>query len=197
MAFTLREFRKVPKAFGPLRVKSDSSPQESRTTSVRMGPVVRSPRSPIVSGTWVTAQDDDISGELIIVVEGNTVRICNQTDLNQQNLLRQIRQLSTLRRNWNGYGAAPISPVRVKAAATIVRNAPSRFWTGVFVIPMTEGRLQLEWHDGRRSLELEFEDDTSIRYLKWDPQQGVEEEGVIQTADTDRISDLLSWFKSE
>ena len=62
---------------------------------------------------------------------------------------------------------------------------------------MTEGRLQLEWHNGQRSLEFEFEDDTAIRYLKWDPRQGVEEEGLIQTADTNRISDLLFWFKPE
>ena len=41
---------------------------------------------------------------------------------------------------------------------------------------MSNGTLQLEWHDGTKSLELKFESPSSIRYLLWHPENGVEEE---------------------
>jgi hypothetical protein len=62
---------------------------------------------------------------------------------------------------------------------------------------MTRGRLQLEWHRGNRSLELEFESPGRIRYLKVDDDSGVEEESVIPTSQTALVVALLQWFASE
>lgn len=62
---------------------------------------------------------------------------------------------------------------------------------------MTRGRVQLEWHRGRRSLELEFETPTTVHFLKWDPDAGVEEEDVLPATQTKELHDLLSWYVSE
>ena len=54
--------------------------------------------------------------------------------------------------------------------------------------------LQFEWSAGRRSLELEIESPATIHYLKWDPNEKVEEEDVFNIGDTDRTVRLIQWF---
>ena len=59
---------------------------------------------------------------------------------------------------------------------------------------MTRGRLQLEWHSGERSLELEFESPSQVHYLQWDPSEGIEEEDVLPLAQKDENHSLIQWF---
>lgn len=58
---------------------------------------------------------------------------------------------------------------------------------------MTRGRLQLEWHHGPRSLEVEFELPDRLHYLKWDPALKVEDECIVP-ADVGQLQLLLDWF---
>ena len=62
------------------------------------------------------------------------------------------------------------------------------------VVPMSPGNLQFEWQHGSKSLELEFESATTIRYLQWHPEAGVSEEGTFRVDDTDEAIDLIQWF---
>ena len=65
------------------------------------------------------------------------------------------------------------------------------------VVPLSSGALQLEWHDGPKSLELEFESPDSIRYLQWDPQVEVEREDSFPITDKSKSIGLLEWFMSK
>lgn len=72
-------------------------------------------------------------------------------------------------------------------------------WSIVFVPHlgrMSPGNLQLEWHQGPKVLELEFESPQMIRYLQYDPRAGVEEEDSFWVTDIDRAVDLIQWFMS-
>ena len=62
---------------------------------------------------------------------------------------------------------------------------------------MTRGRLQLEWHRGRRSLELEIEDPTLVHYLKYDADHGIEEEATLPIGETSAMIGLVRWFRGE
>ena len=59
---------------------------------------------------------------------------------------------------------------------------------------MAKGNLQFEWHQGARSLELEIEEPQTIHYLKWDPEEGVENEGSFPLGQTSRTVELILWF---
>lgn len=60
---------------------------------------------------------------------------------------------------------------------------------------MAKGNLQFEWHDGPRSLELEIEDPQTVHYLKWHPEEGVEEEGFFEMQCIDQAEALIRWFR--
>jgi hypothetical protein len=45
-------------------------------------------------------------------------------------------------------------------------------------------------------LELEFESRDSVRYLRWHPDEGVEEEESFPTTNVETAVDLIRWFVS-
>lgn len=108
--------------------------------------------------------------------------------------ISEIDELKQLGSNWNGYGAAPIDASIIEAARQLVGSFPPDLVVPPQVVPMTRGRLQLEWHRGSRSLELEFESADEIHYLKWDSETGEQEEEIIPVAEHDRAVDLIRWF---
>ena len=108
----------------------------------------------------------------------------------------QLDALSKLPAGWNGYGAEPIDPAIIAAAARFLADLPLDAVGPPRVVPMTRGRIQLEWHRGERSLELEFEDAESLHFLKWDPEAGIEEEDVVPIREAGRVRELLAWFAS-
>jgi hypothetical protein len=59
---------------------------------------------------------------------------------------------------------------------------------------MANGTLELEWHDGPKSLELQFESPLSIRYLQWHPHPGIEQEDSFPVTNVERAIDLIRWF---
>jgi hypothetical protein len=104
--------------------------------------------------------------------------------------------LAALEPNWDGYGAPRIDPNIIAAARQFVRSLPENIGYRPRVIPMSAGNLQLEWHHGPKSLELEFETPELIHYLQWYPQRDVEEEGTFHAVDIERVVDLIQWFMS-
>jgi hypothetical protein len=106
-----------------------------------------------------------------------------------------IRALGELAPNWDGYGAPAIDPAAIEAAAAFVAKLPGDLAARQpRVVPTANGMLQLEWHAGARSLELEFESPHSIRYLQWNPDEGVEEEDSFPATDVETAVDLIRWF---
>jgi hypothetical protein len=70
--------------------------------------------------------------------------------------MAKIRDLSLLRRDWNGHGAAPLSPESRRAAEDFLAAVWSEFGPSVaeptVVAPTSDGGVAVEWivNDGRR-----------------------------------------------
>ena len=111
---------------------------------------------------------------------------------------RELENLHRLPENWDGYGSPKINVATINAAKRLIGALAekSEFATPV-VVPVPGGRLQFEWHRGERSLELEFETPTTIHFLKWHPEEGIEEEGTYDGSDVERSIQLIKWFMGE
>jgi hypothetical protein len=105
-----------------------------------------------------------------------------------------IRALGELEPNWDGYGAPAIDPAAIAAAEAFVAELPGNLATRPRVVPTAHGMLQLEWRAGAKSLEVEFESPQSIRYLQWNPDEGVEGEDSFPASDMETAVDLIRWF---
>jgi hypothetical protein len=105
----------------------------------------------------------------------------------------QLDRLAKLPPNWDAQGAPVIEPEIIAAARRFVGRLPAEA-PNPAVVPLARGSLQLEWNRGSRSLELEFESPTSIRYLKWHPQEGVEAEESFSVEDIAQAELLIRWF---
>jgi hypothetical protein len=117
--------------------------------------------------------------------------------LDKAAVLSALDDLKILPSNWSAYGANPIDRRTIEAAKELILAVPSDIIEPPRVVPMTRGRLQLEWHRGNRSLELEFETSDNIHFLKWDSDLGIEDEDVILITDVTGINALLRWFAPE
>jgi hypothetical protein len=109
-------------------------------------------------------------------------------------LRSKLDELGALPINWDGFGAPRIDPAIIDAAREFVDRMSEHFASGLTIVPMSSGNLQLEWHDGPKVLELEFETPKAIHYLKWDPPHGIEEEDSFSAADFDKALQLIHWF---
>jgi hypothetical protein len=107
----------------------------------------------------------------------------------------ELDRLAALPLNWDAQGARPIDAEIVRAARVFVAGLPPNIAKTPLVIPMAKGNLQFEWHDGPRSLELEIETPHQVHYLKWHPEEGVEDEGVYDIQDVDQSVALIRWFQ--
>jgi hypothetical protein len=115
----------------------------------------------------------------------------------KSHVISRLDSLKVLASDWNGYGARPIDVDLVEQAKSLVQRLPGDLVDSPAVVPMTRGRFQFEWHRGNRSLELEFESQGRIHYLKADDDLGIEEEDILLTDQTAEIEELLRWFASE
>jgi hypothetical protein len=107
---------------------------------------------------------------------------------------QELDRLASLPPNWDREGAPRIAPSIIEAARAFISCLPEDIATIPAVVPSAAGNLQFEWTAGRRSLELEIETPATIHYLKWDPEEGMEEEDVFDIRDTDRAEFLIQWF---
>jgi hypothetical protein len=108
-----------------------------------------------------------------------------------------LTRVRAFQSNWDGYGAASPDPRILDAIPRAMELVASDSVPTPQVVPMTRGRVQLEWHRGARSLELEFETADTVHYLKRDGSEGIEEEDVFDAADVSQIMALLGWFAAD
>jgi len=102
--------------------------------------------------------------------------------------------LGSLAPGWDCYGAPSIDKAIIKAASKFVRALPENIAFQPRVVPMSTGNLQFEWHQGNKTLELEFETPQTFHFLQWNSDEGIEEEDTFRTSDIDRAVDLIQWF---
>jgi hypothetical protein len=123
--------------------------------------------------------------------------ISNGARLDKRSVAESLQALRGFKANWNGYGAAPLDPNNLDAAQRFIESLRDDAVLTPKVVPMTHGRVQLEWHRGNRSLELEFEHPTTVHYLQWDSDHGIETEDIVSLDQTDALMGLLHWFMAE
>ena len=112
----------------------------------------------------------------------------------KESVIAQLDRLSELRAGWDGYNAPPIDASIIEAAKQVVLDLQPHLTYRPTVVPMSSGALQFEWHDGDRTLELEFENATTIHYLRWDPHEDIRDENFIPTRDLKAVETLIKWF---
>jgi prevent-host-death family protein len=107
----------------------------------------------------------------------------------------ELERLAALGPNWDGQGGRPLSRSVIDAARQVASSLAGQIAVVPAVVPMAKGNLQFEWNDGPRSLELEIETPSTIHYLKWHPEEGIEEEGVYDISDVGRSLSLIQWLQ--
>jgi len=137
----------------------------------------------------------------VVLPEGAEVRVELATVPNDEDFHvgaeQELDRLASLPANRDREGAPRIDPAINRAARDFIARLPLKVAPIPAVVPSAAGNLQFEWNSGRRSLELEIENPATIRYLKWDPNEEVEEEDVVNVVDTDRTVRLIEWFVKE
>jgi hypothetical protein len=107
---------------------------------------------------------------------------------------RELNRLAALPENWDLERAKPIDPVIIEAAKNFIAKLPKYIATIPSVVPSAAGNLQFEWSKGPRTLEIEIETPNTIHYLKWHPEEGIEEEDVFDINNIVRAVSLIQWF---
>lgn len=108
----------------------------------------------------------------------------------------KLDDVANLRPGWDGHGSPPVDPAVIRAVRAWGRTMPGWLLAPApSVVPLSSGGLQLEWHDGPRVLELEFEGPATIHYLKWEPDAGVEDEDTFPASDRGRSEELIGWVR--
>jgi hypothetical protein len=109
----------------------------------------------------------------------------------------ELNRLATLEPGWDAEGADRIDGRVISAARQFVSALPGRLKEEAVipaVVPLRKGNLQFEWHDGPRTLELEFEAPEQIHYLKWHSAAGIEEEDIRPMSHVETFVELIRWF---
>lgn len=112
----------------------------------------------------------------------------------EERVKSDIDRLASLPENWDLECAKPIDHAIIDAAKRFIGSLSNYIATVPSVVPSAAGRLQFEWNEGPRALELEIETPTTIHYLKWDPEESVEEEDTFDINNIVRAVSLINWF---
>jgi hypothetical protein len=72
-------------------------------------------------------------------------------------LARRINEVLRLPPNWDGEGAEPVTDDAVQAAVDVTSRLVDEHSIPPFVIALVDGGIQLEWHAGPASVEIEID----------------------------------------
>jgi len=110
---------------------------------------------------------------------------------------QRIKELSELEKHWDGRNAQPIKmDALADATEVLIRLAQRSDYREPFLVPTFDGFVQIEWHDQKRSFEIEAVSQgwslvgTSIG------SEGTRQYFVADCgrADFDELEEFYSWF---
>ena len=112
-------------------------------------------------------------------------------------VVRQVQQklaiIAAMPANWDQQGAPRVSRIALQSALDFAKVVPWHLLRRPHIAPTPDGNVQMEWHHGDVSLEVEFGADGKTYYLKWDPANGIEDAGGIEEYQVGG-QQLLRWF---
>ncbi len=111
--------------------------------------------------------------------------------MNKEKLKEEIKEISELGENWDGYGAGPIKKEIIDKTNEIIDFLNDSI-LDPDVVPSCCG-IQLEWENGEKGIEIYIEDDLdSLMYLRvYGKSMDDWTEGTIN--DLNEITYLLDW----
>jgi hypothetical protein len=77
--------------------------------------------------------------------------------------LAEIEELTKLPANWDGYGAKAVSATAAMSAVRFLSNVAYPKFSAPEIVPVSNGGLQVEWHQDQVDLELRFDPDSTPR----------------------------------
>lgn len=94
-------------------------------------------------------------------------------------VMQQLRMLIALQQDWDSYGAPPLDPHVLRSAVRLLMRSMREETPAPFLVPLSTGGLQLEWHQGGFDIEVEVL--ASHRYAAFvrDRRSGHEWEGSV------------------
>jgi hypothetical protein len=111
----------------------------------------------------------------------------------------RLDEVAGLDRDWDSYGADPISSTAVKVARGILilsaDHVGRSFEPAIrpHVAPLADGGIQIEWSTGKRAIEVEIQADGTLGYLyveridgteRYDERDGVSVDDILRLLDT-------------
>jgi len=87
----------------------------------------------------------------------------SQADFTQLNAIAKlINQFLSLDTNWDTYGGKPTTEVAARKAMNIITSLLSEGARAPAVVPVNNGGVQIEWHNGGWDVEIEVHPDGSV-----------------------------------
>lgn len=108
--------------------------------------------------------------------------------------VKKILECLSLKDNWNSYGSLAPSKSSGLFAVNFLREISHPNPPRPIVVPLSSGRIQLEWTQGQRELDIEFWPDGSIEFLKEAAGSEVEKAEKRKRFTSDDANSLLSWL---
>jgi hypothetical protein len=83
-------------------------------------------------------------------------------------LENSLNELLDLPEGWDGEGAEPVALEAATGAVEVMAALIGEAMVAPFVFPLPDGGLQLEWHAGEESIEIEIDKDGCVHVLETD-----------------------------
>lgn len=124
------------------------------------------------------------------------VEVFKNLTLWQTAVAKRLNEFKSLAPNWDSYGGVVPTKAALLAAEDFVFHAPSFADIPVpRVLPLGSGGVQFEWDRNLRELEVQFQEDGKVSYLKTEAEH-VEDSQPLTGNRMTNIAALLSWLIS-
>lgn len=109
-----------------------------------------------------------------------------------QLVTERIAQLCKLGKNWDSYGAEPISAACLQVGILLIRALLERGAPTPHIVPTPSGGLQFEWFLADRELEIEVISPSQLAYFYEDAEGESEGENASLTQLYELVSKLTA-----
>jgi len=90
-------------------------------------------------------------------------------------VLSKTNDLLNLNLAWDSYSAIAIQKKSVEKMLDILFSLASSTTPAPSLVPLPDGGVQIEWHDGTRDLELSFQSDGNLSAYYFSPEKELEQ----------------------
>lgn len=110
-----------------------------------------------ISGTQITSFDEALRQFPIKIIEQADSDVSRLTEMTIS-----INKLLSLNPGWDTYGGLPASEAAARKAVNIISRLISQAARPPAIVPVSDGGVQLEWHNNNWDVEIEVHPDGNI-----------------------------------